>query len=113
MAGVLECSLPQRIYIGNLPYTASQEEVEQLFAAHGEVLSCALPTDRDTGRPRGFGFIEMSNEDAAKAIQALDGTDLGGRSLNVNEARPREDRGGGGDGGGGGYRGGGGYGGGR
>ena len=84
--------MTQRIYIGNLPYTASQEEVEQLFAAHGEVLSCALPTDRDTGRPRGFGFIEMSNEDAAKAIQALDGTDLGGRSLNVNEARPREDR---------------------
>ena len=78
--------------MGNLPYTASEEEVEKLFATYGEVLSCALPTDRDTGRPRGFGFIEMSNEDAAKAIQGLDGTDLGGRSLNVNEARPREDR---------------------
>ena len=84
--------------------------MEKLFSAHGEVLSCALPTDRDTGRPRGFGFIEMSNEDAAKAIQVLDGTDFGGRSLNVNEARPRQDRGGGGygGGGGGGYRGGGG-----
>ena len=107
MAGVLECLLTQRIYIGNLPYSATEEEVEQLFSAHGEVLSCALPTDRDTGRPRGFGFIEMSNEDAAKAIQALDGNDFGGRALNVNEARPRQDRGGGG-GGGGGYGGGGG-----
>lgn len=54
MAGVLECLLSQRIYIGNLPYTATEEEVEQLFSAHGEVLSCALPTDRDTGRPRGL-----------------------------------------------------------
>ena len=120
MAGVLECLLSQRIYVGNLPYSATEEEVEKLFSTHGEVLSCALPTDRDTGRPRGFGFIEMSKEDAAKAIQALDGNDFGGRALNVNEARPRQDRGGGGGGyggggGGGGYGGGGGggYGGGR
>lgn len=105
MTGVLECLLTQRIYVGNLPFSSTEEEVEQLFSAHGEVLACALPTDRDTGRPRGFGFVEMSNEDAAKAIQELDGQDFGGRQLNVNEARPRQDRGGGG---GGGYGGGGG-----
>ncbi|MBT5774832.1 MAG: RNA-binding protein [Dehalococcoidia bacterium] len=102
--------MSQRIYIGNLPYSASEEEVEQLFGQYGEVISCALPTDRETGRPRGFGFIEMSNEDASKAIEALDGADFGGRNLAVSEARPREDRsgGGGGRGGGGGYGGGGG-----
>jgi len=98
--------LAQRIYIGNLPYEAEESEVEKLFSTYGEVLSVALPTDRETGRARGFGFIEMSTEDASKAISALDGSDFGGRRLNVNEARPR---GGGGDRGGGG----GGYGGGR
>lgn len=104
----------QRIYVGNLPFNADQQEVEELFAAHGEVISVALPTDRETGRPRGFGFVEMSKEDATNAIRALDGTDFGGRNLRVNEAEPREERRGGG-GGGGGYRsggGGGGYGGG-
>ncbi|MDA0351648.1 MAG: RNA-binding protein [Chloroflexi bacterium] len=101
--------MSQRIYVGNFPYSATEEEVEKLFGQYGEVISCALPTDRETGRPRGFGFVEMSNEDAAKAIQALDGTDFGGRSLAVSEARPREDRGGSrGGGGGGGYGGGGG-----
>ena len=89
--------MTQKIYVGNLPFSATEDEVRDLFAQHGDVVSCALPTDRETGRPRGFGFIEMSNEDAAKAIQALDGQPLGGRELNVNEARPREDRGGGGD----------------
>ena len=103
--------MSQRIYVGNFPYSATEEEVEQLFGQHGEVISVALPTDRETGRPRGFGFVEMSNEDAAKAIEALDGTDFGGRSLAVSEARPRQDRDAGG-GGGGGYRGGGGGGGG-
>jgi len=93
--------MSQRIYVGNLPYTSSEQEIEQLFGQYGEVISCALPTDRETGRPRGFGFVEMSNEDAAKAIEALDGADFGGRSLAVSEARPREDRGGGGGGGGG------------
>ena len=101
--------MTQRIYIGNLPYTATEDEVRDLFSQHGEVVSCALPTDRETGRPRGFGFIEMSNEDGRKAIEALDGQDFGGRQLRVNEARPREDRGGGGGGrSGGGYGGGGG-----
>jgi RNA recognition motif-containing protein len=108
------CFLNQRIYVGNLPFSAEQADVEQLFAAHGEVISVALPTDRETGRPRGFGFVEMSKDDATSAIRALDGQDFGGRNLRVNEAEPREDRGGRG-GGGGGYGGGnrgGGYGGG-
>ena len=88
------------IYVGNLPYSASASEVEELFAAYGEVLRCSLPTDRDTGRPRGFGFVEMSDADARNAIAALDGTNFGGRDLRVNEAQPR---GGGGGGGRGGY----------
>ncbi len=90
----------QKIYVGNLPFSISDEEVRTLFAEHGEVLSCALPTDRDTGRPRGFGFVEMDNDDATKAINALNGRDVQGRALTVNEARPRENRGGGGGGGG-------------
>jgi cold-inducible RNA-binding protein len=106
--------LVQKIYVGNLPFDSTDRDVEQLFAAHGEVISVALPTDRETGRPRGFGFVEMSSDDARKAIAALNGKDFGGRALNVNEAKPREDRGGGGGGygggGGGGYRDRGGYG---
>ena len=101
----------QKIYVGNLPFQSTEAEIEQLFGAFGEVLSVALPTDRETGRPRGFGFVEMSSEDAAKAISALNGTDFGGRALNVNEAKPREAGGGsrgGYGGGGGGYGGGGG-----
>ena len=86
----------QKIYVGNLPFSATEEDLRELFAAHGTVLSCALPTDRDSGQPRGFGFVEMSEADAAKAIQALNERDFGGRALRVNEARPREDRGGGG-----------------
>ena len=105
--------MTQRIYVGNLPFTATEPEVSELFAQYGEVVSCALPKDRETGRPRGFGFVEMADGDAPKAIQALDGKDFGGRALRVNEAQPREQRsfggGGGGYGGGGsGYGGGGG-----
>lgn len=85
--------MPQRIYIDNLPFTSTEDEVRQLFATHGEVMSCVLPTDRDTGRPRGFGFIEMDDSAAAEAIRSLDGQQFGGRTLRVNEARPREDRG--------------------
>jgi RNA recognition motif-containing protein len=100
--------LAQKIYVGNLPFDAVESEVEQLFAQYGEVTSTALPTDRESGRPRGFGFVEMtSSEDAAKAISALNGTDFGGRSLTVNEAKPREAGGGGGRGGYGGGGGGG------
>jgi len=97
--------LAQRIYVGNLPFSAREDEVRDLFAQYGEVMSVVLPTDRETGRPRGFGFVEMDNADADKAIEALNGQSFGGRMLNVNQAREREDRRGGG---GGGYRGGGG-----
>lgn len=96
--------MTKRIHVGNLPFNATESELSAKFAAYGEVISIALPTDRETGRPRGFGFIEMSNEDATKAIAALNGTDLGGRSINVSEAREREERGNSGSyGGGGGY----------
>lgn len=107
-----------KIYVGNLPFTATEDQVRELFAAHGTVESVALPNDRETGRPRGFGFVEMSQADAARAIQAVNGQNLGGRPLRVNEAqdKPRTGGGGGRSGGGGGGRGfgggGGGYGGG-
>jgi RNA recognition motif-containing protein len=92
-----------KIYVGNLPFTATDEEIRTLFGAHGTVESVALPIDRDTGRPRGFGFVEMSQADASRAIQNLNGTDMGGRSLKVNEAqdKPRSGGGGGGRSGGG------------
>ncbi|MEO7775140.1 MAG: RNA-binding protein, partial [Steroidobacteraceae bacterium] len=91
-----------KIYVGNLPFTATEDEVRALFAAHGTVTSVALPMDRETNRPRGFGFVEMSQADAANAIQAVNGKDLGGRSLRVNEAQDKPRSGGGGGGGGGG-----------
>ena len=98
----------QKIYVGNLPFSATEAEVQQLFAEYGSVESVALPSDRETGQMRGFGFVEMDNADAAKAIAGLNGRDFGGRSLTVNEAKPREAGGGGGNRGGGGYGGGGG-----
>jgi RNA recognition motif-containing protein len=104
-----------KIYVGNLPFSASEADVRQLFSQHGTVESVSLPTDRETGRPRGFGFVEMSQADAARAIQSLNGHEMGGRTLRVNEAqdKPRTGGGGGGrPGGGGGFRGGGGGGGG-
>ena len=106
-----------KIYVGNLPFSATESEVRDLFAQHGTVDSVALPTDRETGRPRGFGFVEMPQADAQKAMQALNGFNMGGRPLRVNEAqdRPRTGGGGrpgGGGGGRGGFGGGGGYGGG-
>jgi cold-inducible RNA-binding protein len=119
------------IYVGNLPFRFSDEDLAALFRRHGEVESASIVMDRDSGRSRGFGFVVMTNDDEARAaIEELDGSDSGGRKLTVNEARPREERprrdggggggygrgGGGGGGGGGGYggdrRGGGGYGGG-
>jgi RNA recognition motif-containing protein len=78
-----------KLYVGNLPFTATDESVGALFASHGTVEKVSLITDRDTGRPRGFGFVEMSNADAARAMQALNGTDFGGRALRVNEAQDR------------------------
>src|SRR6201995_1572597 len=92
-----------KIYVGNLPFSATDAEVRTLFSEHGTVESVSLPTDRDTGRPRGFGFVEMSQADASRAIQALNGKDMGGRPLRVNEAEDKP-RGGGGGGGGGGGR---------
>jgi len=81
------------IYVGNLAFSATEEEVRQLFEAYGEVDKVSVITDRETGRPRGFGFVEMPDSTAAKAaIAGLQGTDFGGRSLNVNEAKPREPR---------------------
>ena len=98
-----------KIYVGNLPFSATENEVRELFAQHGTVESVSLITDRDTGRPRGFGFVQMSQADASRAIQNLNGKDLGGRPLRVNEAQERNGGGGGGGGGGrGGPRGGGG-----
>lgn len=88
----------KKIYVGNLPYSATEDELRDLFAQHGDVTSVSLVNDRETGRPRGFGFVEMADEDAESAIQALDGAQMGGRTLKVNEARPRENGGGGGGG---------------
>ncbi len=96
------------IYVGNLSYQTTDDDLRDAFAAHGEVESARVISDRDTGRSRGFGFVEMaSSEEAEAAIGALNGTDLQGRSITANEARPRENRGGprGGGGGGGGGRG--------
>ena len=106
------------IFVGNLPFRAEQEDVIELFAQFGEVTNCALPLERDTGRKRGFAFIEMADESTEEAaIEGLQGAELMGRPLRINKAEPRGSaprRGGGGygGGGGGGYRGGGGYGGG-
>ena len=103
-----------KIYVGNLPFTATEQDVKDLFAQHGTVESVALPNDRETGRPRGFGFVEMPQADAQRAMGALNGFNMGGRPLRVNEAqdRPRTGGGGGRMGGGGRSGGGGGYGGG-
>lgn len=84
-----------KLYVGNLPFTATDESVKSLFSQHGSVEKVSLITDRDTGRPRGFGFVEMSNADASRAMQALNGTDFDGRSLKVSEAQERERSGGG------------------
>ena len=85
------------IYVGNLNYSTTEEGIRALFEAHGEVETVKIITDRDTGRPRGFGFVEMPNdEEGQTAITAVDGAELDGRNLKVNEARPRSDRGGGG-----------------
>jgi cold-inducible RNA-binding protein len=105
--------MAMKLYVGNLSFQTSSEDLQQLFAQAGTVESATVVEDRDTGRSRGFGFVEMaSKEEGEKAIQQFNGTDLNGRNLTVNEARPREDRGnrggGGGRGGFGGNRGGGG-----
>ena len=99
-----------KLYVGNLTFKTTSQELQQLFSQAGTVESASVVEDRDTGRSRGFGFVEMSTpEEATAAIEQFNGKDLGGRSLTVNEAKPRENRGGGGGGrgfGGGGNRGG-------
>ena len=112
--------MAKKLYVGNLPYGFSDTDLQNLFTPHGEVQSAQVIMDRDTGRSKGFGFVEMSDANQAQtAITALNGQEINGRALTVNEARPREDRAGGGgggsrggaggrSGGGGGYGGGGG-----
>jgi len=84
--------LAKKLYVGNLPFSATEEEVRELFEKHGAVHSVRLISDRETGRPRGFGFVEMDDTEADAAMAALNGTDFGGRSLRVNEARERDER---------------------
>jgi RNA recognition motif-containing protein len=103
-----------KMYVGNLPFTTNEDELRSLFSDHGQVTDIHIPSDRETGRPRGFAFVTMDSKDAMdNAIKALDGHDFNGRDLRVNEAQAREERGGGGGGnrggggGGGGNRGGG------
>ena len=112
----------KNIFVGNLSFNTNEDELRQIFEVYGQVDRVSIMTDRDTGRSRGFGFVEMaSNEDGEKAITALNGSQVGGRTINVNEARPKTERSGSGGGGGGfrdrggdrGGRGGGGGGGGR
>src|SRR3954453_21411831 len=102
-----------KLYVGNLSYNTTSSDLESLFSAHGSVSSAEVIADRDTGRSKGFGFVQMgSDAEAQAAIAALNGKEHDGRALTVNEAKPREERPRGGGGGGGGYRGGGGGGGG-
>ncbi|MFH1754793.1 MAG: RNA-binding protein [Candidatus Latescibacterota bacterium] len=97
----------KKLYVGNLPFSVSEDDLRGLFEKHGTVHSVALITDRETGRPRGFGFVELDDDAAQAAIEALNGFELDGRQLNVNEAQDRPRRSGGfGGGGGGGGRGG-------
>ena len=93
--------MTKRIYVGNLPYTVTEDEVREMFSPHGEIVSVAMITDRESGRFRGFCFVEMEDAGADAAIAALNEKDMSGRPLKVNEARPREERGGGRQGGGG------------
>ncbi|HON87044.1 MAG: RNA-binding protein [Firmicutes bacterium] len=80
------------LYVGNLPWETTSEELSEMFSAYVNVLNCRIITDRDTGRSRGFGFVEVNDEDVEKAIEAINGAMLGGRQLVVNEARPRQPR---------------------
>lgn len=84
--------MAKNLYVGNLPWSASEDEIRDAFAQYGEVISVKLINDRETGRPRGFGFVEMDDAGADQAVSSLDGSDFGGRTLKVNEARPREER---------------------
>jgi len=78
-----------KLYVGNLPFSATEEAIRDLFAPHGTIEKLSLISDRDTGQPRGFGFVEMSSADASRAMQALNGVDFGGRALKINEAQDK------------------------
>ncbi|OJI07322.1 RNA-binding protein [bacterium CG10_46_32] len=85
--------MSKKLYVGNLPYQTTEDDLSQSFGAHGQVTSASIITDKFSGRSKGFGFVEMSSdEDAQKAIDALNGTDFGGRNIVVNEARPPRER---------------------
>ncbi|MGN0008927.1 MAG: RNA recognition motif domain-containing protein [Desulfovibrionaceae bacterium] len=84
--------MAKSIYVGNLPWSATEDQVQELFGSYGKVLSVKLVSDRETGRARGFGFVEMDDAEAAAAIEALDNSVFGGRTLRVNEAKPRAPR---------------------
>ncbi len=100
--------MTKKLYVGNMSYDTTQDQIRELFSQAGEVTEVSLITDRETGRPKGFGFVEMATEEGSKeAIKRFNGYTLGNRNLTVNEARPREERSGGGGYGGGGYGGGG------
>ena len=88
--------MSKRLFVGNLSYQTTESDITNLFEQAGEVQSASIITDRDTGRSKGFAFVEMGNEDASKAISQFNGFELNGRALTVNEARPREERSGGG-----------------
>ena len=90
-----------KLYVGNMSFTTTESSLEALFSNYGQVQEVAVVTDRDSGRPRGFGFVTMDDDGARAAIDALNGNEFEGRALNVNEAKPRENRGGGGNRGGG------------
>ncbi|GGR13590.1 hypothetical protein GCM10010219_17930 [Streptomyces netropsis] len=102
-----ESTVSKRLYVGNLSYQTTEGDLTALFQEAGSVQSVSIVTDRDTGRSKGFAFVEMSDSDAARAVEQFNGKELNGRNLNVNEARPREERSGGRGGYGGGYGGGG------
>ena len=95
-----ETHIMKKIYVGNLPFSATESQVRELFGKHGDVASVALINDRETGRPRGFGFVEIEDSAMANAIKALDGSDMDGRTLNVNEAQDKPRTNSGGNGGG-------------
>ncbi|OEU66218.1 RNA recognition motif domain-containing protein [Maridesulfovibrio frigidus] len=84
--------MSKKLYVGNLPWSATEDEIRSAFEAYGEVISINLIEDRETGRPRGFGFVEMDDSGALEVIANMDGKDFGGRNLKVNEAKPREER---------------------
>lgn len=84
--------MTKTLYVGNLPWGTTEEELSEVFAAHAEVIACRIITDRETGRSRGFGFVEVPADDAERVIEALNGFEMDGRALNISEAQPRQRR---------------------